>query len=75
MQQERPNHRGGVLGLARKLAKSGAYSSAEGVLTAVREVDGSAPGERWFTDFRFRAQLTQLCELAQRPPKAHPIHR
>jgi hypothetical protein len=75
MQQERLTHRGGVLGLARKLAKSGAYSSAEGVLTAIREVDGSAPDERWFTDFRFRAQLTQLCELAQQPAKAQTVHR
>jgi hypothetical protein len=70
MEQGRPTHRGGTLGLARKLAKSGTYSSADAVLTVIGEVDQSVVAAKWFSDSRFRAQLTKLCELAQQPRSA-----
>ena len=58
--------RGGVLEQARRLAKSGAYTSADAVLGALREIDPTIATSRWFSDFRFKAQLGILCELARR---------
>lgn len=62
---EKQTRRATLLRNARNLARSGEFTDWEGVKTAMQRVGCIEEAERWFADHAFRAQLNQICLLAQ----------
>jgi hypothetical protein len=66
--------RGKVLSLARKLARTGHYSSHNNIIAELEVVEGFAEARRALTEGPIRAQLDKLCTLAQAPQaSAHDL--